>query len=278
MFNYWTEGGFIGWGQDPDPNTGRTPLQLFMDGRAQAAYDRKTFDLWTYIMAGGPDARIARIRKQKIDYVKVGQWMNKEFKNRKVWVLLMPGKIQGRPPLPITALNNNPDWRMVFVNDKQNLLVDITTPQGKKLFDGIATGQTIYPDEFSRNYTIAYNLLSSPTGVDQHKQGLDLAIKAFELKPSHIVIRKIMQSWKFPELRPAISIFCKNYIDDFNKNKIAYAKQDGYLHRLWAALMTGSHLRQIAAARKNSNAVETLNTMIKQYEQEQKTLYSRIKW
>ena len=35
MFNYWTEGGFIAWGQDPDPKTGRIPLQLFMDGRAR---------------------------------------------------------------------------------------------------------------------------------------------------------------------------------------------------------------------------------------------------
>ena len=51
MFNYWTEGGFIAWGQTPDPNTGKTPLQLFMDGRAQAAYDVKTFDRWSEIMA-----------------------------------------------------------------------------------------------------------------------------------------------------------------------------------------------------------------------------------
>ena len=54
MFNYWTEGGFIAWGQEPDPNTGRIPLQLFMDGRAQAAYDVPTFDLWSDIMSGGP--------------------------------------------------------------------------------------------------------------------------------------------------------------------------------------------------------------------------------
>ncbi|MHC4221959.1 MAG: hypothetical protein ACYST9_06015, partial [Planctomycetota bacterium] len=37
MFNAWTEGGFIALSQEPDPETGRTPLQLFMDGRAQAA-------------------------------------------------------------------------------------------------------------------------------------------------------------------------------------------------------------------------------------------------
>ena len=60
MFNYWTEGGFIAWGQDPDPNTGKTPLQLFMDGRAQAAYDRRAYDLWANIMFGGPPVQRAR--------------------------------------------------------------------------------------------------------------------------------------------------------------------------------------------------------------------------
>ena len=40
MFNYWTEGGFIAWAQQPDSNTGKTPLQLFIDGRAQAAIRR----------------------------------------------------------------------------------------------------------------------------------------------------------------------------------------------------------------------------------------------
>ncbi len=54
MFNYWTEGGFIAWGQEPDPETGRIPLQLFMDGRAQAAYDVSVFDLWSDIFSGGP--------------------------------------------------------------------------------------------------------------------------------------------------------------------------------------------------------------------------------
>ncbi|HUT62644.1 MAG TPA: hypothetical protein VMZ04_01685, partial [Anaerolineae bacterium] len=43
MFNYWTEGGFIAYGQEPDSATGKTPLQLFMDGRAQAAYEHDSF-------------------------------------------------------------------------------------------------------------------------------------------------------------------------------------------------------------------------------------------
>ena len=98
MFNAWTEGGFIAFGQEPDPNTGRTPLQLFMDGRAQAAYDRSAFDLWTEIMAGGQEVTgqilwEARLRKQdwnSNDYVKIGKWMDEQLSKYNVWIMLMP--------------------------------------------------------------------------------------------------------------------------------------------------------------------------------------------
>ena len=46
MFNYWTEGGFIASAQQPDLNTGRTPLQLFMDGR------RRRLTTTTHIFCG----------------------------------------------------------------------------------------------------------------------------------------------------------------------------------------------------------------------------------
>ena len=81
MFNYWTEGGFIGWGQEPDPNTGFTPLQLFMDGRAQAAYEPKAYEVWSHIMAGGESVQIAKLRKQKLDYTEIGRWINEQLKN-----------------------------------------------------------------------------------------------------------------------------------------------------------------------------------------------------
>ncbi len=66
MFNYWTEGGFIAWGQTPDAD-GHTPLQLFMDGRAQAAYDYDAYGIWSEIMSGGPTPMKAMSEKPKSD-------------------------------------------------------------------------------------------------------------------------------------------------------------------------------------------------------------------
>ena len=119
MFNYWTEGGFIAWGQQPDEETGKTPLQLFMDGRAQAAYDRKAFEMWTGIMSGGPEVRNVMLRKKKFkrdDYVKVGNWVDKQLKGHSVWLVMMPAT-QFETPM-FKGLGYNQDWRLVFFNNK----------------------------------------------------------------------------------------------------------------------------------------------------------------
>jgi hypothetical protein len=63
MFNYWTEGGALAFGQKPDPVTGDIPLKLFMDGRAQAAYNHDTFLLWQTIYYGGP--LMQKLRQQQ---------------------------------------------------------------------------------------------------------------------------------------------------------------------------------------------------------------------
>jgi len=199
MLNYWTEGGFIAWGQEPDPNTGRTPLQLFMDGRAQAAYDRKAFDLWSYIMAGGPPAsvgqqviqaamiraRTAGKRVQEIltaaDYVKISQSIGEALKEHKVSVVLMPSR--QFDSTFVKGLERHPNWRLVFFNNKQKLFVDIRTPQGKQLFDGIFDGKTLYPDDFSRNLILARNtLLFLVNQLEQQRRQIEIAKKTVKAK------------------------------------------------------------------------------------------------
>ncbi len=66
VYNYWTEGGFIAYSQIPDPNTGKTPLQLFMDGRAQAAYEPETYEIWSSTMFGGPAVQEAQYRGKHV--------------------------------------------------------------------------------------------------------------------------------------------------------------------------------------------------------------------
>ncbi|MHC4423978.1 MAG: hypothetical protein ACYSWR_04850 [Planctomycetota bacterium] len=281
MFNYWTEGGFIGWGQDPDPNTGKTRLQLFMDGRAQAAYMRRTYDIWSEIMFGGPPVQKVRnrigARKGKFtrdDYREVGQWIDKQLRRWKVWIVMMPA---GQFSVPfVRGLEHNPNWRLIFFNNKQKLFVDVRTPQADKLFKGINDGKTLYPDEFSRNLIIAHILFGKRQSVEQ---ALDLAIKAFKLNPSQAPIHKIVYAAAgHKKLIPRINKFCEEYVNDFEKNKDDWAKKDGYHNRIVAALVAIDYLRNIARKQNNKKLLAEYSAKRRQYGRERSAILKTKRW
>ena len=286
MFNYWTEGGFIAWTQDPDPNTGKTPLRLFMDGRAQAAYEPIAYQRWSNIMAGGQLTQqlkeIARARKQQLtpeDYAKIGNWIDKQLKGHDVWVVLMPsGQFESDF---VRALEQQPDWPLVFYNDKQKLFVDVTTLQGKELYDGIFDGKTWYPDGyddgFSNNLTKAY-LSYRSREKDAIQKAFAFAAKAFALHPSQASVQQLLFASRFPQTRAAAVAQCKQYFDDFTQNKNDYVKQDAYFHRIVAALHAGNYLSAIAKAKKDTKLVQFYAAHLGQLRTEQKELLERKRW
>jgi hypothetical protein len=279
IFSYWTEGNFIALGQQPDPNTGRTPLQLFMDGRAQTAYETKFQDIWMEIIAGGPIAKSARKEERKLtneDYVKIGRWVNEKFKKYDVWVVLMPSS---KCHIPfVKGIENNPNWRLVYFDNKHKLFIDVTTPQGKELSEGIMDGKTLYPDEFSKNLIIAHSAFLFGEGEVAKEQGLNAAVKAFELNPSHVSMQNILFATKFEELRPRINDFCKDYFKDFTKNKSLYAEQDGYFNRLLATLFASNYLEKIAKRQGRAEAAKFYATESQEYKTEQKKITKNKRW
>lgn len=280
MFNYWTEGGFIAWAQQPDPNTGKTPLQLFMDGRAQAAYDRKTFDLWTAIMSGGPAVQEAQIRKRALttdDYIEIGKWVGERLKRRNVWVVLMPAAQFDKPFAK--GLGYNPNWQIVFYNNKQKLFVDTTTPQGKDLFDGVFNGKTLYPEDFSKNLVRARFWLLFAEGKDVKQHGLEFAFKAFNLKPSPAPMLEIIATAaKFAELRPQIEDFCKNFVDESVKHKDDWEKQDGYRNKSEAARMASLYLLQLSKVQKDDQLRKFYTAQVKQCLDGRTRTYKSKRW
>ena len=283
MFNYWTEGGFIAYGQQPDQDTGRTALQLFMDGRAQAAYEPKAYVVWSEIMFGGRIAaqlkQNAKLRKRKLtisEYAQIGQWVSKQLKKHNVWICLMP--VSSQTETLVQAISRNPDWPMVFFNNKQKLFVDITTPQGKELLNGIFNGKTLYPDDFSRDMVLARNLFLFGEGEAAREQGLDFAIKAFKLNPSEAPMFEILLARRFKKLRPRIDKFCKDYIDIFEKNKKLYIKQDGYYHKLRVAWRTSNHLEQIVREQRNIKLAEFYASKEQKYNKELKKISQKRGW
>jgi hypothetical protein len=279
IFTSWTEGDFVAWGQQTDPNTGRTPLQLFMDGRAQTAYEVRYMTLWMEIMAGGPIAQSAGKQKRELtdgDYAEIGRWINEKLKEYDVWVVLMPLNMFHTPF--VKGLETNPDWRLIYFDNKHKLFVDITNVRGMELLEGTLDGRTIYPDDFSENLIVAHNALLFEDSKVTKESGLDFAVKSFQSNPSLAPMQEILYAAKFEELRSRVNDFCKNYIEDFDKNKDVYAGWDGYGNRISAASAASDHLQRIAKEQDKAGIAELYADKSQEYKNELKEVMESKRW
>ncbi len=252
MFNYWTEGGFIAWVQNPDPETGKTRLQLFMDGRAQAAYQPATYQVWRQIMAGGPSAFSARVRNSKLiksDYIEIGEYISRELRARGVWLILMP--FNDNTEIFVKGIQSNREWPLVFFNNEQKMFVDSKSPKGKKLLDGIKSGEIVYPDKFSENLFYAYTYRLQ-RGDSASGLALEFAIKAFNLNPSQVPMLEVLYAANVQKLKPRVDDFCKKYIERFSRDRNKYRNEDGYFNRITAGLMAYDYLWKVAKSQEDS--------------------------
>ncbi|MDD5010914.1 MAG: hypothetical protein PHQ00_02195 [Phycisphaerae bacterium] len=247
VFNYWTEGGFIAYGQIPDPNTGKTPLQLYMDGRAQAAYDTSAYQKWMHIASGGEPARLAQRAGRKSytlsDYQAIGEWLDKQFEEDNVSFVFMP--LAQFDSEIVKGLETHPNWRTIYMDEDQRIYASIKSEQGKNLYLGMFHGQTKYPDDFSKFFTLGRNLLYIQD-EDKVAHGCELLIQAFKLFPSHSIISELINiASRHPSLREPIVETFNRYFDDFIAQKKTYMKQNGYRSRLMAAMVIGDYFTQI---------------------------------
>lgn len=252
VYNYWTEGGFVAYGQFPDPNTGKTPLQLYMDGRAQAAYNTDAYQRWMYIMSGGDpirDAERAGREPGPSDYKKVGQWLDQQFAKEKVWVTFMPAA--QFDSVFVKGLATNSNWRPVYLDDEQEIMVDVKTEQGIALYTGLFTGATKFPDEFSRLLTTGYNMARLQDG--DPNMAFDSLAKALEIKPSNTAaIELIRLTGRDEKLSIKLTELFTRYFDDYLKNKDKYKKQDGFRDRIMAVMIVGNFLSNVDAKFKQN--------------------------
>lgn len=276
MFNYWTEGGFIAWGQNPDPNTGEVPLKVFMDGRAQAAYEPATYKKWANIMAGGPYVKVARSRNSEIPYDEVAGWLEKQMENHNVWIAMMP---QNQFDTPfVKGLLKSGKWFEVFVNDKQKIFVNIETERGKKLFNGILNGSTKYPDQFHTLLNKGYILLRYINDNKAKRNGLELLRQTLDIKPTRTAMMQIVSVSNFEGLGSRIVQICSQYLDDFNDNRDEYIKESGYHDRLVVALIASNYLNRIYQQQGKNELAQQYQKMYEIYMQENSEIKEYIKW
>jgi hypothetical protein len=277
VFNYWTEGGFIAYGQIPDPNTGKTPLQLYMDGRAQAAYSPDTYQRWMRIMSGGDPVRLAQNAGRAMaasDYEAVGKWLEEEFQKENVTVVFMPtAQIDSDF---IRGLNTNSNWRVVYIDEEQRIYVDVKSQQGREVYTGMFTGQAKFPDDFTKLLTVGYNLVRLQN-EEQVKKGCELMAQAFMQHPSQITALELIHAANYyPKFRDSMVSAFSRYFDDFVEKKQIYMGQDGYREKIIAAMLTGDFLAN--ANRNNPSLVDKYRAHLKEFAEKQQRINEDSRW
>lgn len=274
MFNYWTEGGFIAYGQTPDPNDGQTPLKLYMDGRAQAAYDPTAYQDWMRVMSGGPHvnrAKMAGRRPTQTEYKNAGQWIDDKFKQKNVWLTLMPSNQFNSDFM--RAIQQLDNWKVVFVNNKQKIMVNVNTPQGEKLYKGLFDGSTKYPDEFSKNVTLA-NYLLNARNPEFAIKGFESAKQAITNYPSYGSVKLMEYAVRNPALRNQVLQLLEDIDADFRENFDKYKKQRNLRGRLITELAS---LQLLIAYNKGYDTDENKD-FLKALSQKLSEISSSVRW
>ena len=234
LFNYWTEGGAVAFGQTPDPKTGHIPLKLFMDGRAQAAYNHDTFKQWQLIFSGGPVALEALRQKREptdAELAEIGHWITDEI-GPDVWVTLMP-KTQANSTF-MKALKKTGDWKTVYLDDYQQMLVNIKTEPGRALLEEVVSGQALFPGPSAKGLSMYAAIVESHAAqyYPQLYSLLSQALKEFPTPSTMLIFTQLQASAQF---KPQVLKDMAAYLDDFSKNRETYRRQDGYRERLDSA-------------------------------------------
>ncbi|NLX04595.1 MAG: hypothetical protein GXY33_05585 [Phycisphaerae bacterium] len=253
MFNYWNEGGFLAFAQEPDPETGRVPLQLFIDGRAQAAYDIETYSMYMHMMAGGPAAgrRISRAGLEK-----ASAWLVEELKKYDVWIVVMPEKFWRQPFMLALELASN--WRLAYLDEHHKILVDMDSEAGRTLFGEVVGGRAEFASEFSRALTLGHILIRSGDAKLQ-EAGLVRLIEALNLRPTGVAAAELANTaGQMPPLAPRVVETFGSHIEDLTANRAAYEAQAGFSDRLVAASMAAEYLSKVPAGQADRERYERL--------------------
>jgi hypothetical protein len=176
------------------------------------------------------------------------------------------------------GLEYGQDWRTVYTDDKQKMFVDVTSPKGAALYQGMFTGKTVYPNEYLSCLALGHNLLLH-TDIAQKKKGLEYLIKALQDYPSPApMIDMLYIGLHFPELRPRIDEVCQGYAKTFEEQQAGYARQDGFNFRLHVARMALARMAQVAKATNKAQAAQTYDNRIEQYKDQIDWLQQQKKW
>lgn len=178
----WEEGGFVAAAQRPDAASGRPPLQVLIDGRAQEAFPASTLAAYQELVAGGPPgAAVAASGRAPTaaEAAATCAWVERRLDDLGIGLVLVTPASAGS--MLAAALFSSPAWQVVYLDEHHSLLASRTL--AAPLVVAAETGRAVYPDRQAAALTRAYHGLrrGGREGLDE---ALRQAVAACEPRPS----------------------------------------------------------------------------------------------
>jgi hypothetical protein len=278
MYNSWVEGGSLEWCQQPDPDSGRTPLQVFIDGRAQGAFPPNAMVRYLALEGGGPIGLtgISEGREMRREEAKqIGAWLEARLKEEGVSVVLLPEEDSQKPIM--RGLLNRDNWQVAFLAPYHVLFVNVDTPRGRELVTGVFDGTTRFPDESSRLLTRSYNLFRRGD-LDDAREGLSCAIQAFSVEPVALAVQTARRAAAFPQLVPRLDEFARGIVSDYQRNLKRYLSEPGFLKRNGAAVVAAIYLRDAAQSDTRPAEAASYGSVLEEMEKERARVWGQAFW
>jgi hypothetical protein len=163
VFNEWTHGGFVAFHQAPDPTTGSPPCKLFMDGRAQAAYDLGQYERHQQLAGFASEDAQAFARE-----------MARHGLTAALLDLRKSASLFG-------LLSRAPSWQLAYLDGEYVIFLRADAPENRPLLERLARDELVWPSPFARDFTRGYRRCASPDR-DQRQQGVRMLMA---LQPPH---------------------------------------------------------------------------------------------
>ncbi len=288
----WTQGGFVAFSQNANPENGKPGSKIYMDGRAQAAYNIDHFILWNKLNAGHSsnkkhvekikstlkshnlkykdpksyDILIKKMETNRENYETLIRLSysdpllySKIFENEGINVIIFDlGKPQSKSAY--TALSKSGRWKLAYRDTRYAVMLCIHAPENKN----ILRKRLVYPDKDIENFTNGLLFVSQTNNQAFLTKGFELLTNLESDEATLNVYGNIARAGnKLKQQDKLQAFFTKRYT--LAKEKLDANQRFGKLLYLQELRDSSNRLASIALQQKKPEEAKKLKQRAKEH-------------
>jgi hypothetical protein len=274
LWTPWDEAGFIMACQKTDDAAGDLPVKVFIDGRAQAAYDLRVSEAYSQLRHGGPECReileSGRSLTPEVDAA-CREWV---LETLDAWGVTMVHENPEGMGLPLfRAVSTSKDWSLVYADAVHTLFTRSDSLPGGSLDNH--GGGLHFPDQLSRRITLAERLVAQRRDLGTASAE---AREALSQSPGARTMALMINTGILSGDLAGARARCETYLNDLVEHWSAYEGRDGFGARLVAAETALGFLQRAAAASEDTASVSTLRRLDRRIRQARDEIDRQILW